>query len=196
MLELALTESGADVWTAVDGPAALASVDDAVPELILLDLAMPGMDGWGVIQALASSPRTARIPVVLETSAQDFVSFDRARREGVAAFISKPFRLAEVIETCRRVLEGARPLQGRSALSEPGPSVQLRDDNDNMITVGHLVDVGATGAQVETEAPVPLAQKVSITYWGENGLVTASGQVRWVTRVGDRFHLGLQLWRE
>jgi CheY-like chemotaxis protein len=193
VLERALSEAGADVWTMPDGPSALRAVEHALPDLILLDLVMPQMDGWAVIAALVASTRTARVPVILETSAQEFSSFDRAKRQGVAAFISKPFRLAEVIETCRRVLEGARPLQGRSTHADAVPPVQVRHPDGDMITLGRLLDLGPGGAQIETEEPLALAQAVSLVYRDGDGTVTVSGHVRWMTRVGDRYHQGLQL---
>lgn len=131
------------------------------------------------------------IPVVLQTSTEDFASFDRARKQGVAAFISKPFRLNEVIETCRRILEGARPLQGRSIASDEPLVAQIRDDQGNLLAVGRLVDRGGSGAQVDLESPLPLTRKVSLTVHEPSGAVTLEAEVRWVTRVGERYHHGL-----
>src|SRR5262245_7335060 len=99
-------------------------VDEYVPDLVLLDLIMPGVDGWEVLERLQASPRTARIPIVVETSSQDYDSYAEARRRNVAAFISKPFRLNEVVHTCRSILLGARPLQGRPPREDPLPIVQ------------------------------------------------------------------------
>ena len=193
ILELALSEAGADVWTADDGPSALRSVADALPDLILLDLVMPGMNGWDVIRALSASPRTADVPVVLQTSAEDFASFDRAKKHGVAAFISKPFRLGEVIETCRRIFEGARPLQGRTVQGEEVPLAQVRDTSGNLLGVGRLLDVGPTGALLDLEAVLSLGQSVSVIYSEAASTLTLTGQVRWVSRSGDRFQVGLSV---
>ena len=124
-----LADEGYVVQTAGDGAEALRKARDLHPSLVLLDLMMPGMNGWQVIEALILAPETAGIPVILQTTAEDLESFEKARRRGVAAFISKPFRLNEVIETCRRILEGARPLQGRSSLEHEGPAVWLREQD-------------------------------------------------------------------
>lgn len=191
VLEVALTEAGADVWSAADGPEALETIASSTPDLILLDLAMPGMNGWQVIEELTAKPRTAAIPVVLQTSAEDFGSFERARKQGVAAFISKPFRLNEVVETCRRIFEGARPLQGRSKASDESPVARLHDDRGNLLAVGRLLDRGPRGAQVELESPLRLALRVALTVHEAAGAVTLQAEVRWVTRVGERFHHGL-----
>ncbi len=193
VLEVALTEAGANVWTAADGPSALQAIEEHPPDLILLDLVMPGMNGWAVIDALKARPQAASIPVVLETSAEDFASFDRARRQGVAAFLSKPFRLSEVVETCRRVIEGARPLQGRPEGPEAPVLVQVRDSLGDLLTTGHLLDLGARGAQVDLDSPLALCQRITFTANAPQGTLTRSAEVRWVTQVAGRFHHGLAL---
>ncbi len=193
ILQLALTEAGADVWTADDGPTALRTMESGLPDLILLDLVMPGMNGWEVIHALSGSARTSRVPVVLQTSAEDFASFDRAKKQGVAAFISKPFRLSEVIETCRRILEGARPLQGTDIREDETPLTQVRDVKGNLLGVGRLLDRGSGGALVEIESSLALGQTVSLTYSDGAATSTVAGLVRWVSRVGDSFQCGLSI---
>jgi Response regulator receiver domain len=150
---------------------------------------MPGMDGWQVVERLRASPRTAQIPVVLETGAEDFPSFDRARKRGVAAFVSKPFRLGEVVELCRRVLEGARPLQGRAASEPDPPTIQVRDAHGNPLTGGRLLEKTAHGALVDLDEPLAIGQSVVVWTGSADGAVNA--EVRWVTRVEGRYHHGL-----
>lgn len=191
ILETVLTEAGADVWCASDGTTALALLESANPELILLDLAMPGMSGWQVLETLSASPRTASIPVVLETSAEDFPSFQRARKHGVAAFVSKPFRLAEVVETCRRILEGARPLQGRREAGEATRPVQMRDAEDNLVAIGRLLDMDARGARVELENPLETGRRLTLVTQEGDKVATRQAEVRWVSPVGGRYYHGL-----
>ncbi len=193
LLETTLAGAGAIVKIAADGPSALAAVEKEPPDLILLDVRMPGMDGWDVLKHLATSHRTARIPVALETSAEDYTSLDHARREGVAAFISKPFRLPEVVETCRRILKGARPLQGQGAHDEPSVPVQVRDASGNLLMIGVLLDLDARGAQVDLSGPIPLSQSVMLTLLEESGERSLPAVVRWVTALGGRYQLGLAL---
>src|SRR5262249_31073716 len=80
-------------------------------------------------------------------------SYQRARRHGIAAFVSKPFRLAEVVETCRRILEGARPLQGRAEATETTPPVQIRDEANVPLVRGWLIDVDERGARGDLGTP-------------------------------------------
>jgi len=191
ILETALSEAGADVWCVGDGPTAITLLETANPELILLDLAMPGMNGWQVLETLSGQPRTAAIPVVLETSAEDFPSFQRARKLGVAAFVNKPFRLGEVVETCRRILEGARPLQGRHERRDATPPIQMRDADDNLVALGWLLNVDARGAQVDLESPLEPGRRLTLVTQDGAQLTTRPAEVRWVTPAGGRYHHGL-----
>lgn len=193
VLEVALTEAGADVWTAANGAEALEAVGSGRPDLILLDLIMPEMNGWQVIDALKSSPRTSGIPVVLQTSMEDFASFERAKKGGLSAFISKPFRLTEVVEICRRIFEGARPLQGKQAPTKEGIPVQIRDAQGNLLTVGSLLDLSPGGAQVDLETPLRPSQAVTLTLEGQDGYSERPAEVRWVRQSGSTFHHGLLL---
>jgi CheY-like chemotaxis protein len=193
MLEAALTGAGARVTTAVDGNTALVAIVRDPPDLILLDVKMPGMDGWDFLERLAGAPRTARIPVALETCIEDFVSFDKARREGVAAFISKPFRVAEVVETCRRILSGSRPLQGTPLPEDDAPSVQIRDTEGNLVAFGFLLDIDDRGALVDSSSAMPLGRAIQLEMKQPDRTVGA--EVRWVTAVDGRYQHGLVLRR-
>jgi two-component system chemotaxis response regulator CheY len=192
VLQAALTDAGAETWLAEDGVAALSMLANALPDLILLDLVMPRLDGWGVIEQLSRSPRTARIPVVLQTSAEDYASFDRARRDGVAAFLSKPFRLHEVVETCRRVFEGARPLQGAGRPSPQAPRVDVRSPDGRLLATAALLDLDDDGAQIELAMPLPLGAAVLLGPI-DPGQPTVAAEVRWVTCAGECCFVGLQL---
>jgi CheY-like chemotaxis protein len=191
LLETALTEGGARVWCAATGPEAIKLLERVTPDLILLDLVMPQMSGWQVLDALRTNPKLAKIPVVLETSAQDFDSFAHARKRGVAAFISKPFVLDDVVETCRRILVGARPLQGTPAMVEEPPSVEARDSSGALLAIGGLLDLGGQGAQVELDRALPLAGVLSFTIYAPDGMLQRTAEVRWVSRAGERFQHGL-----
>jgi CheY-like chemotaxis protein len=191
ILQDALTDAGADVGTAPDGPTALASLTDRKPDLILLDLSMPGMSGWQVLEALGQRPDTASIPVVLQTSAEDFRSFDHARKRGVAAFISKPFRLGEVVETCRRIVAGARPLQGRASQPPEGPPAVVRNPDGSLLAVGRIVELGSGGAQVDLDRALRPSQRISLTLEGPEGPRERAAEIRWIALVDGRYHHGL-----
>ena len=79
-----------DVRYALSGPEALALLAEARPDLILLDVMMPGMDGYAVCGALKSDPRTSDIPVIFVTARSDADAESRALETGAVDFIHKP----------------------------------------------------------------------------------------------------------
>ena len=86
-----------------DGVEALAMLEQASPRLIVLDLMMPKMNGWEVIEELRKSGKLERIPVVVLTA----VGSQRTENLpslGVRAVLSKPFEIADLIATAKRVL--------------------------------------------------------------------------------------------
>jgi CheY-like chemotaxis protein len=87
---------GYEVDTAADGTEALAKVRRAAPEVVLLDLRMPGLDGWQVLEALRRDPRTARLPVIVMSAAGDPQCGQRARDQG-ALYLEKPFPLGHLV---------------------------------------------------------------------------------------------------
>ena len=97
LLATLLMEQGYEVRRAPDGAMALANVPRFQPDLILLDIMMPEMDGYEVCQQLKSDPKTQDIPIIF-LSALD-LTFDKVKafEVGAADFIHKPFHPAEVV---------------------------------------------------------------------------------------------------
>jgi adenylate cyclase len=103
LLDAVLTGHGYDVVTADDGLAALAAVDSARPDLILLDVMMPELDGYGVCRALRERDETAVLPVIMVTSSSPEEK-TRAIAAGADDFIPKPFDHEELITRVRSLL--------------------------------------------------------------------------------------------
>jgi CheY-like chemotaxis protein len=80
------------VETAPDGPAGVEMVKRVRPDIVLVDLMMPGMDGYEVCRRLITDPITARIPIVLLTARQN-LDPARVRESGARGVITKPFDL-------------------------------------------------------------------------------------------------------
>lgn len=94
-----------DISVACSGEEALAKVNECKPDLILLDVHMPGMDGHLVIQQLKANPRTKDIPVIFITADDDSKNELKGFREGAMDFITKPFRQEIAISRIRRILD-------------------------------------------------------------------------------------------
>jgi DNA-binding response OmpR family regulator len=96
-LELVLREKGYDVVTASNGHEALTTAQIEQPDLVLLDIMMPQMDGWEVLKLLRVDDSTAGIPVAMlsaRTEAKDRV---QGLQEGAIDYICKPFSLQELL---------------------------------------------------------------------------------------------------
>ena len=95
-LETLLAGEGCQLRAVADGPAALAAAAESPPDLVLLDLMMPGMDGFEVCRALRADERLREVPVVMVTTLDDRESRLRGIEAGADDFISKPFDRVEL----------------------------------------------------------------------------------------------------
>ena len=104
-----------DMMVAVDGASALRLVEQTIPDLILLDILMPDMDGFEVCRRLKAWPPTREVPILFLTSLNDEASERQGLELGAADFISKPFNPALVHARVRNHLDLKR---NRDNLSE------------------------------------------------------------------------------
>ncbi|RKY16428.1 MAG: two-component system response regulator [Planctomycetota bacterium] len=103
-MKLILEPSGWDVITMSSGMGAAEAVFRTSPDLVLLDIAMPGLDGFDVLARLSKSPDTARVPVIILSARTDQATIRRALAAGAAHFIQKPFRNADLLKIIERTL--------------------------------------------------------------------------------------------
>jgi CheY-like chemotaxis protein len=103
LLRLLLSNAGYEVREARDGSECLALARDQPPDLIVIDLSMPVLDGWGVFQELKTDQRTRAIPCMAVTA---HAELDRteALETGFSAYISKPFSSDDLLKTVATVL--------------------------------------------------------------------------------------------
>ncbi|HLC41765.1 MAG TPA: response regulator [Methylomirabilota bacterium] len=101
IIKFNLEQEGFEVETAADGFIALSRVRAASPDLIVLDLIMPKMDGWEVAQQLKQDPATARIPILMLSIVQDR---EKGQRAGAAGYLLKPFSMDDLLREVRGLL--------------------------------------------------------------------------------------------
>lgn len=109
LVRLRLERAGYEVVTACDGLQAMAAVDERVPDLAVIDVMMPRMDGHEVVRALRSRPDTARLPVIVLTAAVHDRVADASADAGVDVHMRKPFSPRELVARADELLGRARP---------------------------------------------------------------------------------------
>ena len=102
-----LEASGIEVVEAADGASALESLEGALPDVVLLDVMMPGLDGWGVAERLAAEPRTRELPVIFITARADDTALRRGAELGVAGYLVKPFNPVGLAGQIESILSGS-----------------------------------------------------------------------------------------
>ena len=96
-----LEAEGMPVVEAGDGPSGLEKARAEQPDVILLDVMMPGLDGWGVAEALLEDERTAEIPIIFLTARAEFRDRARGLDIGGVDYITKPFNPVELAPLVR-----------------------------------------------------------------------------------------------
>lgn len=106
ILRTALQSEGFDVETAANGPDALELAGANPPDLVILDVMMPGMTGFDVLRALKAQQATALIPVIMLTGLSERSKIQEALSSGIDYYIVKPFEFDDLIAKVNQALEG------------------------------------------------------------------------------------------
>lgn len=111
--ELFLRAEGFDVLTAEDGPCALLRATSVLPDLVVMDLELPGLSGCQVAEALRARADTRHIPLIAATGFSQSDKLDGARRSGFDSILVKPCDPAMLVSEIRRLL-GPKASSSRS----------------------------------------------------------------------------------
>jgi CheY-like chemotaxis protein len=101
LIAINLWLAGYDVTEARDGQECLDLIATVRPDVITLDVAMPGLDGFATVGRLRSDSETSGIPIVLVTARAQALDVQRGTALGVEAYITKPFEPAELVDVVR-----------------------------------------------------------------------------------------------
>jgi CheY-like chemotaxis protein len=160
-----LGRAGYELDFAADGDGALARLDARRPDLVILDLMMPGMNGWTVLERMRKRPDAP--PVIMLTAHGSYDAFTRGVREGVVGYISKPFSLEELLVACSRALAG-EPERGddrRDGARRPlMVRVRILGPDASSLAAGELVNLSAQGGQVDLAVSLAKGQNVRLTF--------------------------------
>lgn len=100
-----LSTRGYQVTGVKDGLAALMEIERENPDLVLLDIMMPGIDGFEVCRRIKDNPDTAGIPVVMLTAKKSTADQNRGAEVGADAYVTKPFKSGRIIEIIEGLLK-------------------------------------------------------------------------------------------
>ena len=177
-----LRGADADVEGVGDGAAAIEALKQRRPDLIVLDLVMPGIDGWGVLQHVSGQDDP---PPVLVVSGRNEIVPPGRLSDFVAGYVRKPFVVTQFVEACTRAMNtpclipaaGGRKEARRSFMVE---ATLLSPTGSPVLRAG-LRQISGSGFQVELAIPVRPGDPVRIAFQvpGRQQPLELSGQVRW-----------------
>jgi CheY-like chemotaxis protein len=179
-----LRDNGYAVETRADGEAGLEAVATWHPHLVILDVMMPGLDGWGVLAEMKRRGLTP--PVILLSATADQGAFARGVREGAAAYVSKPFRFKDLLATCLRAIAERENPTPPLVEFRRGPrrtlmvEAEVRTRFDQRLA-GELANLGAGGAQVLLETVLARTDRLRLSFRvpGAEPPFALDGEVRW-----------------
>lgn len=108
-LEFLMEQAGFEVVTAEDGEQALARVKDDQPDLLLLDISLPGISGFDVLERLRSEEATAQLPIIMLTAHGRDVEREKGMALGADDYITKPFSTQSLVEKVKILLIKEQP---------------------------------------------------------------------------------------
>lgn len=103
LISVNLELEGFEVFTAVDGEECLATIDEIAPDVVTLDVMMPGLDGWETAQRLRSDPKRKHIKLMLLSARAQEADLRRGDQIGVDAYLTKPFDPDDLVANVRRL---------------------------------------------------------------------------------------------
>lgn len=166
VLHDALDESGYTVLVATSGEAALQRAAQAVPDIVLLDAMMPGLDGFEVARRLKAQAQTAHIPIIFMTGLTETEHLVAALEAGGVDYVTKPIKPKEVLARMGVHLQSARlSRQTRNALDAFGyASIAVRASDGRLMW------------------QTPLARDLLLAYYGTSAPETPPAILQWLRR--------------
>jgi CheY-like chemotaxis protein len=178
----ALESSGYEVAQASGGPSAIEYLKKTRPDLVLLDLLMPDIDGWGVLDFISTLPDPPR--VILVSGLSEIVPPGHLAQH-VGAYVTKPFRVDHLVKTCETVLSVELVVPASRSRQELRRTfiadATLLADNGTPLAAGTLRNMSQTGLCVEFALPFGEGETVrlAVRLPGVADPLIVAGRVAW-----------------
>jgi DNA-binding response OmpR family regulator/DNA-binding CsgD family transcriptional regulator len=168
-----LDESGYTVLVATSGASALQRAAQTLPDIVLLDAMMPGMDGFEVARCLKACARTAHIPIIFMTGLTETEYIVAALNSGGVDYVTKPIKPKEVLARMGVHLESAR--QARQ-------SAQLARQARNALDAFGYASITVRVRDGRLIWQTPLARELLLRYYGTHAPMTPEPVLTWLRR--------------
>ncbi len=178
VLHDALDESGFTVLVATSGEAALRRARQALPDIVLLDAMMPGMDGFEVARRLKALPETAHIPIIFMTGLTETEHLVAALEAGGVDYVNKPIKPKEVLARMGVHLQGAR--RARQEARQAGQARNALDAFGYASITVRMSGAGNEGGKLIWQTP--LARELLLRYCGTTAPQTPEPVLNWLRR--------------
>ena len=156
-----LKAEGYEASTARSGHEALMLLAESIPDLIISDIRMPGMDGYKLARQLRGSPRTALVPIVFLTAKDETADRIEGFRAGIDAYLTKPFEPDELIAVVNAILQRVERTHSQIArlvssgnTEEVAPSFQDEALTDAENRVAVAVSRGLSNKEIAAELEI------------------------------------------
>jgi len=108
VIKMSLQKAGYEVYTAQDGLTAIQKAQKIEPDLILLDILLPKMNGFLVCEALKDDPKTENIPVIFLSAKSENNDMEKAKSLGAKDYLVKPIKQEELLSSVEEILNGGK----------------------------------------------------------------------------------------
>jgi len=157
-----LSEEGYQVATANSGMEALLRLAESMPDLIISDIRMPGMDGYQLVSTLRSNPRTELIPIIFLSAKGKREDRITGFRNGVDAYVTKPFDpeellviIANILSRAARISAELARLMNTSKVEDPAiPLIYDEDFTGSEMRIAALVAKGLSNKEIAAQLDV------------------------------------------
>jgi two-component system alkaline phosphatase synthesis response regulator PhoP/two-component system response regulator VicR len=133
LVQINLLKEGYEVVTATNGREAVEAVAQHNPDLIVMDVMMPELDGFGALEIIKADPKTSKIPVIMLTAKAQDADVFKGWQSGADLYLTKPFNPSELITFVRRIFDSQAESQDDTFDIKEDDVYSIDDIDDSLL---------------------------------------------------------------